>query len=462
MALADNVKFYEDLAALLRSWGWTPEFWPGWKTRTNGTPVTTPKALTVHHTGGKATATSYIAFPPDRPQLRVLANVHITAAHKIVIVAAGTASHGGYTHEPCYARVVQGTAPLDRDLVPGADSSTFSINRYTVGLEVDGAGGANEWDTWTKQAVTAFALACERVAGWSAAGGNPRIGAHKEHTRRKPGDPYMSMGRLRTVVRGYLAAGTAVRPPAAPVPPPPVVVPPPAPPALETDVAFRAGAYNAQLHRFGGGSYDLDAEFVDDVLRCSVLLGSEMDAYCRNAVRGKHGYLVYSFRTLGLFWEPDKYSHGDRVTLGLGAHTNGYHGLVGTMLRSKVNQQAFFAAAVHVRPNDAIPGSAAQKMAGKLADVGKIVAALKAYPRVVVGGDWSTASAHGILLKAGFTHVTPRVDTYDKVGVQPLDGIYVRGLAHRSGGLVVPTAASDHHGLVAQLTLPGSQPGSTL
>lgn len=462
MALADNVKFYEDVVALLRSWGWTPEFWPGWKTRTNGTTVTTPKALTVHHTGGKATATSYIAFPPDRPQLRVLANVHITAAHKIVIVAAGTASHGGYTHEPCYTRVVQGTAPLNRDLVPGADSSTFSINRYTVGLEVDGAGGANEWDEWTQRAVLAFAVACERVAGWSKAGGNPRVGAHKEHTRRKPGDPYMNMGTLRTLVLAHLTADGAVRPPAAPVPPAPVVVPPPAPPALETDVAFRAGSFNAQLKRFGGDSYVQDAIFLDDVIAASVLFGQEMDEDCRNAVRDKHRYLVWAFRTLGLFWEPGKYLHGDRVTLGLGASTNRYHGLVGTILTRRENHGSFFAASVHIRPNAAIPGTDAQKLAGKLADVARVVKLLDKYPRVVVGGDWSTGKARDAMIKAGYTPVTPDVDTYDKAGTQELDAIFVRGLPHRTGGSVHRTAASDHHGLVANLTVPGKLGTNTL
>ena len=201
MSIETNAAGYRKVGALLTEWGWGPyiEWWPGWATRTNSGAIMPPQGVTVHHTGGVATATSYMVNPRDRPQLKVLANVHITAQHFIRFIAAGGASHGGYTHKACYDRIIDGTAPLDRDLVPGADSATFSINKRTVGIEIDGAGGPNEWDTWTYRAAVAVSAACQVAGGWPV-DGSPRVGAHKEHTRRKPGDPYANMGKFRTDV----------------------------------------------------------------------------------------------------------------------------------------------------------------------------------------------------------------------------------------------------------------------
>ena len=170
MSLATNAALYRAVAKLLTSWGWPVEYAAGWETRTNGSAIRTPSAVTVHHTGGKATATSYLLNPRDRPKLKVLANVHITHDRRIKTLAAGSTSHGGYTHEACYQRVVQGTAPLDRDLIPGPDSLTFSINTRTVGIEVDGAGGADEWDDWTIRAVVAVSAAMLVIAVKSLTG----------------------------------------------------------------------------------------------------------------------------------------------------------------------------------------------------------------------------------------------------------------------------------------------------
>lgn len=211
MGIKQNAAFYRRAAATLADWGWDDylDWWPGWATRTNSSTVMMPQGVTVHHTAGLATATSYLVNPRDRPQLRVLANVHIDALEqRIRFICAGGASHGGYTHEACFRRVVNGTAPLDRDLDPGPDSKTFSINKRTVGIEVDGAGGRDEWSDWTYRATVATAAACQRAAPWPV-GDSPRVGAHKEHTRRKPGDPFAPMGRFRRDVLDCLKTGWA-------------------------------------------------------------------------------------------------------------------------------------------------------------------------------------------------------------------------------------------------------------
>lgn len=207
MTLQDNAAFYREVGKRLEDWGWGDflNFWPGWGTRTNSSTIKMPTGVTIHHTGGKATATSYLINPVDRPQLKVLANVHIDVLERrIRFICAGGASHGGFTFEPCFDRIVAGTAPLDRDLEPGPDSETFSINKRTVGVEVDGVGGSGEWDDWTYRAAVALSAACQHVAGWPL-GDAPRVGAHKEHTRRKPGDPFVNMGTFRTDVKACLA-----------------------------------------------------------------------------------------------------------------------------------------------------------------------------------------------------------------------------------------------------------------
>lgn len=207
MGIAKNADFYRQVGALLTSWGWDDfiNWWPGWETRTNGGTILTPEGVTVHHTGGAATATSYLINPTDRPKLKVLANIHVDVLERrIRFICAGGASHGGYTHKPCYDRVVEGTAPLDRDLVPGKDQKPFSINRRTVGIEVDGAGGSDEWDDWAYRAAVATSAACQVAAGWPV-GGSPRVGSHKEHTLRKPGDPHVNMGTFRRDVLDCIA-----------------------------------------------------------------------------------------------------------------------------------------------------------------------------------------------------------------------------------------------------------------
>lgn len=236
----------------------------------------------------------------------------------------------------------------------------------------------------------------------------------------------------------------------------PAPAPAPAPAPTPSGVDFRAASYNAQLQRFGGGPYSADAAFVTDVLRPSILMAQEVDETARTAILSK-GVLTktYPLGTTALLWDGRKYRNGARIEVRLGT---AYHGMIGTELVSVTNGGKIVAASVHIRPNDAIKGTDAQKLAGKLSDVRKILAALAKYPNVMVGGDWSTGEHRALLEKAGYRLVTPWTDTYDKAGTQRLDAIYIRGplLTARTGGSVYPTAASDHHGLVANLTLAAS------
>ncbi len=223
-----SVKLFEGAIALLKEWGWGPYLVlkPDWKKRSNGhRQPQVQSAIMIHHTGGAATSTDYLLNPTDRPKLKLLANTHVRQhAKQIVILAAGPASHAGNGTKANYDKAVAGTAPLTANMVPKRPDGTFSANRYTVGVEVDGVGGANEWNAWTRQAVIAVATAFNIAGGWAEGGKTPRALAHKEFTVRKPGDPYMNMGAFRAAVKSAIVTGKV-----SPFGTPPVDTPPTVP-----------------------------------------------------------------------------------------------------------------------------------------------------------------------------------------------------------------------------------------
>lgn len=220
-----SVKLFEGAIALLKEWGWGPYLVlkPDWKKRSNGhRQPQVQSAIMIHHTGGAATSTDYLLNPTDRPKLKLLANTHVRQhAKQIVILAAGPASHAGNGTKANYDKAVAGRAPLTANMVPKRPDGTFSANRYTVGVEVDGVGGANEWNAWTRQAVIAVATAFNIAGGWAEGGKTPRALAHKEFTVRKPGDPYMNMGAFRAAVKSAIVTGKV-----SPFGTPPVDTPP--------------------------------------------------------------------------------------------------------------------------------------------------------------------------------------------------------------------------------------------
>ena len=204
-AIATNAATIKAVAAQLAAWGWPSDLYPGWATRRNRQTPLVWESVTVHHTGAGPVSTRYMVNPSDRAALVVLCNVHITKDHQIRFLAAGGASHAGMSDRATYARMRAGKAPLAGDMKPGADSSTFSANRLSLGLEVDNAKTTPEWDEWVRGAVVALCAALHEVCGWPVDPA-PRVITHKELTRRKPGDPIMDAGRLRSLVREFLAA----------------------------------------------------------------------------------------------------------------------------------------------------------------------------------------------------------------------------------------------------------------
>lgn len=224
-----SVKLFNAAIALLKEWGWGPylDLRSGWEKRGNGhSQPQVQDSIMFHHTGGTATSTDYIIKgDPGRGLPGPLANIHIDQIdQRIRIIGAGPASHAGNGTKANYTRMLAGNAPSAGNMSPVKPDSTWSANRYSVGVEVDGAGGASEWNTWTKNAVIAVAVAFNIAGGWSKDGKMPRVWSHKEHTWRKPGDPYMNIGELRTLVQALLANSTPVPPgEKAPIPVTPVL-----------------------------------------------------------------------------------------------------------------------------------------------------------------------------------------------------------------------------------------------
>lgn len=202
-----SVELFEGTIKLLRLWGWGPNLveQSGWKTRSNNHKMPLLQStVMVHHTGGTNTPTSYLIKPGDRPELGILANIHITK-DKIVILAAGPASHAGSGTKSNWTKTSQGKASLTSNMIPSKPDDNWSANRYSVGIEVNGAGGASEWSSWTKRAVLAVVTAFQIAGKW---GSNPKVLAHKEFTYRKPGDPYMNMGNFRNKVKNATKIGS--------------------------------------------------------------------------------------------------------------------------------------------------------------------------------------------------------------------------------------------------------------
>ena len=200
MSLQQNATWLRAACDRIATQGIKVAYEPGWETRTNGGASPDHEAIIVHHTGADTTSTAYLRDGERaRPMIPPYAQIHVRRDATLVVIAAGGASHAGMVDRSVWDRIVGGTAPLDRDMKPGPDSKTFSANRPGIGIEVNGAGGPGDWTTEQYATVVAFCAAYHEVRGWRAP--SPRVGAHKELTTRKPGDPYALMGALRTAIK---------------------------------------------------------------------------------------------------------------------------------------------------------------------------------------------------------------------------------------------------------------------
>lgn len=280
-----------------------------------------------------------------------------------------------------------------------------------------------------------------------------------ERGKSSGGQPGNQTGKEVVIRAPYTRAGMGgwdyiLRPPADPV------VKPPKP--NKPSVNFRVGSWNVKKGTLQK-EYDADANFIIKKLRCSLSLLQEVTDRNLTAILIKMGARRWDSSSSGytaILSSVPKYLVGKSETIIF--ENNQYHRATKTEVKSTINGESFVLCTVHIRPNKVLSGSTQQKIKQKQDDVRKVISFLAKHPNVVVGGDWCTKHARPVLEAAGYKLATPWVDTYAPAGVQPLDAIYIRGprLKVRNlygkkgpGEVHKPGSASDHKGVVANLTL---------
>lgn len=207
-ALARNADIYSRVYKLAEELGALIEYEDGWRGRSASytlSKIVVPQMMIVHHTAGNFTPTSYIKNgDPGRGLAGPLALGHVVRDGVARILGVGYSNHAGNNDKACADKIIAGKAPMDRDLIPGPDG-TWSANRYALSFEVNGDGGPDDWTPAQLTTVVAIGAALHIVMSWPTDTLSPRGGAHKELTRRKPGDPAINMGKLRTLIAAKVA-----------------------------------------------------------------------------------------------------------------------------------------------------------------------------------------------------------------------------------------------------------------
>jgi len=454
-AIQTNAATIKKVKAQLSAWGWPSDLIVGYETRQNHQAPLLWQGVTVHHTGSNATATSYMLNPRDRASLVILCNAHITRDHKIKFLAAGGASHAGNVYKPTFDTTIAGKAPLTSELKPGADG-TFSANRPTFGIEVDGGGG-NEWDAWMLGAVVATCAAFHVVNGWKEA--SPRVTTHKELTRRKPGDPAINAGKLRTLVKEFIAAPYGPNGPVV-VTPPPVVVPPVVTPPVVVKSGVRFMQFNIQDERFGPKLAGRINGIVASIKAGNphVVTLNEAPETARNKIRaalpgGSARWLVFTNRATAILWDSSVLEHCPIADVKCPTWGS-YHGAVIAWFTIKATKVKITVAAYHLQPNS-VASNATQ-----IKQVAAVLAAARKMGNVrFIGGDgansdswfpeWNNARVVAVTSK------TRNKDTYKKGSIT--DRIHIDSKNPKKVVVdsyeVGNTTGSDHNPVIVVMTI---------
>lgn len=444
-AIATNAATVRAVAAQLAAWGWPCELYPGWATRKNRQQTLVWESVTVHHTGAGPVATSYMTNPTDRPKLVVLCNAHITKDHRIRIIAAGGSSHAGMSDRANYATMRAGKAPLSGSMKPGPDSATFSANRVSFGIEVDNNRKTPEWDEWMLGATVALCAALHKVSGWPVTSA-PRVITHKELTRRKPGDPILDAGKLRSLVKAFLAA------PYGPPGSKPYATPQP------TDRQFRLVWANGQAERWGGVADNSPRRGQElRTLKPSIIAGCEFSETARNATRKILGgsWVTWPEGYVWITWDKQSWECTGHTTIDYGTP---YHGAISCTLQSlKPVGRGMNIIAMHVRPADSYPGKSdsyivTQKRATINTTLKELV--VKGVTTIVCG-DFNITNVDDIFKTYGLVRMTPNVPTTDDG--KPIDMVWATpDVITRKATLHNPGPLSDHKWWLVQGTLPAT------
>lgn len=173
-----------------------------------------PEMIINHHTAAWATSDKMLFINGNGNVPAPLCHYTIYEDGTVVFGAGGYANHAGSNNKAAVEKVKAG-GPTDSEIKPAADTPDYSANRRSIGIEVKCPGSYNAIQ---RQHAVLLNTALVLAFGWSTS--KPPVGAHKEITTRKPGDPGDDMGKFREDVIATLAEKSG-----APVPKPVVTVP---------------------------------------------------------------------------------------------------------------------------------------------------------------------------------------------------------------------------------------------
>lgn len=430
-----NVSTLTKALSILAEHGVEIEKVPGWETRDGSRSLDLkPEAVVVHHTGDASTPLSLIR--DGRSNLAgPLANFLVGQSGRVYLVAAGYSNNAGYGGYANFQKAKAGEATVE--MTPPATDGSWSANSHAWAIEGDGRG---DWPTVVREHVIAICAALHIAHGWTGA----RVIAHKELTRRKPGDPGDDMGGVRAAVLAKVAEWTAATEPDP--------TPDPEPPTEGTPTNFCATTYNCQDPRFGGNIRD-DAKVLRKA-HSSVYLLTECPEAVRDFIRSKmrggaDRWKVWTREAQAILFDSTKWDHDGSESVVFGPTS--YHGaVIATLTRKSTGQRVQFAA-LHLPPK--VVASEADRKAA----FDKLLANLDANVPTVIGGDFNTTAAPEWLASSGFSASSVEATTD---GGRELDYVAALGGQISKATTLDPGPASDHLVVRARVSIPA--PVSTL
>lgn len=415
---------FDAAAKMLTAWGFPVSKRLLWQTKKARKDIALgPLGVIFHHTAAWTTPDKMLYVTGNGKTKAPLCNWSIDRDGKITLGAGGYANHAGINNKAAVAKILAGA---DAEVKPGADDN-YSANRYTVGVEVKCPSAYNEAQ---RKASVALAAALVIAFGWDKS--KVPVGAHKEITRRKPGDPGDDMAVFRAEVRALVAAKTApVKPATEPTKPTPKS-------AQVTVLVANCQSYDGdKSEKAWRARAALMAKSNPDVILVQETSDPGRNVMCLELGKGWRYYS--NGKSVGLLVGPRVKTAGIKRTVSF--KTAFGHGAV--KLPLKVDGIGFDATSQHTRP-----GSVAGNTQ-KDADIAKGAKLTGTWPGIF-GGDFARDNPK----LPGWQRVTPVVDSMDKAGTQTPDAIFTRGkVSVVSAKVIDPGKLSDHKWMVATLTI---------
>lgn len=356
--------------ALLKEWGFTVETYKGWESRKASNIAFVPELIVEHHTGGNTTPDSMLAN--GRSGLRgPLCHWTIDRDGTIRAIAAGYANHAGYNNQTAVNTLIK-NPPLDRDIKPGSDTAGYSANRRAWGIEVK-TGGA--FSTAQNKSAAALEAAICLVQGWN----QPRVGGHREITRRKI-DPVHPMYKRRVEVAKLMkkvpdAGYTTIR-----------------------VATINAQSNDPKISAVGARTWPKRAKDLTNAIvaaKPDIVLCQEATEDQRFAIRdalpgGRGRWSVWVRRDQSIIWDNTKFKHGPKTDITF--NSDQFHGGVACTLTDKLGTP-ITVCSVHIPPLT-VPTMTEAKQKSQLKSVIKQVDALSRGVRFIAG-DFNSEKSTG-------------------------------------------------------------------